>query len=291
MSAPIASTLNAAFGAKQRLEDQHVRAGCPLYVAHTLSAEGFDASEDGTGRGTPIIATLEEPKHVFCATDGQSNAAFAKDIANTLTSTNEPPYIAYGQDEWTADATPVCFDSKGTQVQTSETGASPPLRVMAHADSHQNAGGQLTVAIQERAVSENCDTGPDGVGVREDGASYTLEARATAQAVAFDMRGRDGGAQFEGPHETGNLRAASDGSSRSYVSERWAVRRLTPRECERLQGFPDDYTAIPWRGKPAEECPDGHRYKALGNSWAVNVFRWVGHRINVVERLISEGAI
>ena len=58
------------------------------------------------------------------------------------------------------------------------------------------------------------------------------------------------------------------------------VRRLTPVECERLQGFPDHYTAIPWRGKPASECPDGPRYKALGNSWAVPVVRWIGRRID-----------
>ncbi len=58
-----------------------------------------------------------------------------------------------------------------------------------------------------------------------------------------------------------------------------AVRRLTPRECERLQGFPDDYTRIPWRKKPAEACPDGPRYKALGNSWAVPNVRWIGARI------------
>ena len=57
------------------------------------------------------------------------------------------------------------------------------------------------------------------------------------------------------------------------------VRRLTPRECERLQGFPDGYTAIPWRNKPADQCPDGPRYKALGNSWAVPVVRWIGGRI------------
>lgn len=58
-----------------------------------------------------------------------------------------------------------------------------------------------------------------------------------------------------------------------------AVRRLTPVECERLQGFPDGYTAIPWGKKPAEECPDGPRYKALGNSMAVPVIRWLGIRI------------
>lgn len=63
------------------------------------------------------------------------------------------------------------------------------------------------------------------------------------------------------------------------------VRRLTPIECERLQGFPDNYTQIPWRKKPASECPDGPRYKALGNSWAVPVARWIGERINIVEAI------
>jgi DNA (cytosine-5)-methyltransferase 1 len=62
-----------------------------------------------------------------------------------------------------------------------------------------------------------------------------------------------------------------------------SVRRLTPVECERLQGFPDNYTRIPWRGKPAEACPDGGRYKALGNSMACNVMRWIGRRIELVE--------
>jgi site-specific DNA-cytosine methylase len=63
------------------------------------------------------------------------------------------------------------------------------------------------------------------------------------------------------------------------------VRRLTPRECERLQGFPDDYTLIPYRGKPAA---DGNRYKALGNSMAVNVMRWLGDRIAEVDRKVRE---
>ena len=57
------------------------------------------------------------------------------------------------------------------------------------------------------------------------------------------------------------------------------VRRLTPVECERLQAFPDDYTLIPWRKKPASDCPDGPRYKALGNSMCVNVMAWIGRRI------------
>ena len=63
------------------------------------------------------------------------------------------------------------------------------------------------------------------------------------------------------------------------------VRRLTPLECERLQGFPDGYTMIPWRGKEAEKCPDGPRYKALGNSMAVPVMRWIAAGIQMVHQI------
>ncbi|RHL25419.1 DNA cytosine methyltransferase [Collinsella sp. AF38-3AC] len=62
------------------------------------------------------------------------------------------------------------------------------------------------------------------------------------------------------------------------------VRRLTPLECERLQGFPDGHTLIGWKGKPAEECPDGPRYKAIGNSMAVPVMRWIGKHIAMVDK-------
>ena len=64
-----------------------------------------------------------------------------------------------------------------------------------------------------------------------------------------------------------------------------AVRRLTPVECERLQGFPDNYTQIKWRNKTAENCPDGPRYKAMGNSMAVPVMRWIGERIKMVDKI------
>lgn len=63
------------------------------------------------------------------------------------------------------------------------------------------------------------------------------------------------------------------------VSDGPQVRRLTPTECERLQGFPDNHTLIPWRGKPAADCPDSPRYKAIGNSMAVPVMRWIGRKI------------
>lgn len=73
-------------------------------------------------------------------------------------------------------------------------------------------------------------------------------------------------------------------ADRDYI-----VRRLTPRECERLQGFPDDWTLIPYKGKPAEKCPDTPRYKALGNSFAVPVIRWIGERIESVDANAQRG--
>jgi DNA (cytosine-5)-methyltransferase 1 len=80
----------------------------------------------------------------------------------------------------------------------------------------------------------------------------------------------------------GTLKARMEGGGfeGAVMTPAMQVRRLTPVECERLQGFPDGYTAIAWRGKPADQCPDGPRYKALGNSWAVPVVRWIGARIN-----------
>lgn len=69
------------------------------------------------------------------------------------------------------------------------------------------------------------------------------------------------------------------GQPAATMTPNMEVRRLTPIECERLQGFPDNHTLIGWRGKDADECPDGPRYKAIGNSMAVPVMRWIGERI------------
>jgi len=85
-----------------------------------------------------------------------------------------------------------------------------------------------------------------------------------------------------GHNKDENVLALPGAKQQTCMRQGVAVRRITPVECERLQGFPDDYTAIPWRKKPASECPDGPRYKALGNSMAVPVMRWIGERIAAV---------
>ena len=97
--------------------------------------------------------------------------------------------------------------------------------------------------LAENTIGRKPENGGNGIGVNED-TSFTLNATGV-HGIATES----------------------------------AVRKLMPVECERLQGFPDDYTRIPYRGKPAEECPDAPRYKALGNSWAVPVIRWIGKRI------------
>ncbi|WP_458400065.1 DNA cytosine methyltransferase [Mailhella sp.] len=84
----------------------------------------------------------------------------------------------------------------------------------------------------------------------------------------------------------GTQRPAGQGNELDFcITKGQRVRRLTPRECERLQGFPDDYTLIAYRGKPA---PDGPRYKALGNSMAVPCMRWIGERIMRIEHQLKK---
>jgi DNA (cytosine-5)-methyltransferase 1 len=175
------------------------------YVAHSLRADGFDASEDGTGRGTPIV-----PVPMTLAIRGRDG---------------EPDI------EWRQDGT-------ANAILTPNGGrAGVGVGAIAH-------------AIQAGALRENPSIGPDGVGVQAD-IAYTVEARAEVQAIQND----------------------------------WAVRRLTPRECERLQGFPDNFTNVPYRGKPAADAP---RYKALGNSMAVNAMRWIGQRIDIMEKILQK---
>jgi DNA (cytosine-5)-methyltransferase 1 len=131
---------------------------------------------------------------------------------------------------------------------------------------------------QENAV---CVTGDITHTLKADGFDGSEDGTGRGQPiVAVSLRGRDAGGTAElGGDLAGCLRASGGGGDKAHALIASSVRRLIPRECERLQGMPDDYTLIPWRGKPAEECPDGPRYKAIGNSKAVTVVRWIGQRI------------
>ena len=151
-----------------------------------------------------------------------------------------------------------------------------------------------------------CLTGTQEHGTADEGLCGTLTARmfkdAPVVATSYALRMREGKAGGgKGPlvqeDASGTLATRNDQtifqsspqSTRDEVLPQGAggyvVRRLTPTECERLQGFPDGWTRVPYRGKPADECPDGPRYKALGNSMAVPVMRWIGERVRAVDCL------
>ena len=115
------------------------------------------------------------------------------------------------------------------------------------------------------------------------GINTTVDEGQTPIPVAFDTTQITSKANYSRPQPGDPCHPLAAGAHPPTVAHRMAVRRLTPVECERLQGFPDDFTRIPWRGKDREDCPDGHRYRALGNSMAVNVMRWIGERIAVVD--------
>ena len=144
----------------------------------------------------------------------------------------------------------VLFEPEGLRGDTPSSREKRQELAAAAGRGASRAGGDGAIAVQGSMIGRSDENGPQGCGWETDGACFTLNC-ADRHAV---------------------------------TAPRMAVRRLTPRECERLQGFEDDWTRIPYRGRPAEECPDGPRYKAIGNSMAVPVMRWIGERIAMCER-------
>lgn len=110
---------------------------------------------------------------------------------------------------------------------------------------------------------------------------------AFAENSRSEVRLENGDGQIAGTLSTGG---GKPGQGTPCIETQMRVRRLTPVECERLQGMPDNHTLIPWRGKPAEQCPDGPRYKAIGNSKAVPVVRWIGRQIEAQLSRLNEAA-
>ena len=135
---------------------------------------------------------------------------------------------------------------------------------------------------QTTYVCETAHTGSNGLGVYETSLMTTPDTNnSTAAAVDPVICMADDNAKAAIDEDMcGSLKVG--GSDPIVASPAMVVRRLTPTECERLQGFPDGWTKIPYKGKPAEECQDGPRYKAIGNSMAVPVMRWIGERIQKV---------
>jgi site-specific DNA-cytosine methylase len=198
-------------------------------------------------------------------------------------------------------------DGKGNGLGIGEPGA--PMNTLTKGDRHAVAHAiPLDLRNAGRDPEKYDAINRQGVGVGEAGdPSHTITS-AFVHGVAQPMVLMDQGGSVMNVMEDGTVGTlrrethghepvimaptltASNDPSRSPQSTEvtnqvasvyaasMAVRRLTPVECERLQGFPDDYTNIPWRKQPTS--PDGPRYKALGNSWAVPNVRWIGVRID-----------
>ena len=223
-------------------------------VAHALRADGFDASEDGIGRGTPLVACFDERQ----VTSKENRSQCGTDVAGTM---HEKPFTLAIRGR--GDSSDLEYREDGT----------------ANAILTPN-GGRGGIGVG--AVAFNWQSGGDARGLKPQAqaqAQAQALSRSQTPAVAIDCYN----GQIDGDtaltlrkgngNELGGVPATMHGMQ---------VRRLTPRECERLQGFPDDYTLIPYRGKFAA---DGPRYKALGNSMAVPVMAWIGRRIQMVEEL------
>ncbi len=217
----VAGTLQASGKAAGSATQQDAESG--LLVTHSLRGEGFDASEDGTGRGTPLVPIQN-------ALRGKSQNGLG------IGEGGEPMYTL----------------DKASQH--------------AVAFAHQAGGAQTTLGYDQ-----------------ERGTAPTLPKCQTL-AVAMFKSGQSAAARSIGYSEhLAPTLSSSDGDNRiPKLLQAMQVRRLTPRECERLQGFPDDYTLVQHRKKLAA---DGPRYKALGNSMAVPVMAWIGKRIQQVEEI------
>lgn len=196
-------------------------------IAHALTGEGFDAIEDGTGRGTPLVSVLPFDTTQMTSAANRSQPK-AGDPCHPLAAGAHPPAIAFSAKDYGGDAS---------------LELSPTLRAGTHSGSHANAGVMPAIAFNWQGGGKQTTLG------------YGAESRTAGTLVKDQTQAVVGGMQ---------------------------VRRLTPRECARLQGFPDDYLDIIVRGKPAA---DGPKYKALGNSWAVPNVRWIGRRIEAVESI------
>lgn len=174
---------------------------------------------------------------------GQSNQEIFSQRGGGLIPVRMRSFGDYIQDD-TASTVKARDSKSATDLIVVHGRQDPCTSDQAFALDCQPSGNTNVVCIHGNTIGRQLHNGGNGTGAIQDGTSYTLTA-----------------------------------ADRHAVSDGLQVRRLTPIECERLQGFPDNHTLIPWRGKPAAECPDSPRYKAIGNSMAVPVMRFIGKRI------------
>ena len=153
----------------------------------------------------------------------------------------------------------------------------------------------VVIALDGDKIKPGERSGGSGMGVSESGVMYTqtagdVHAVAYAEPMGIDQYNGDVTGKASSTlgvncgMSTGRNGVIEKAEVTSQISTQATVRRLLPVECERLMGFPDNHTRIAWKGKSEEDCPDAPRYKACGNSMAVNCMMWLGERIDAVEK-------
>ncbi len=160
-----------------------------------------------------------------------------------------------------------------------------PDRLRGNSAPRREAGKDLARSVGESPANRGIpDVSPalkarDHKGPSSDGDGDGDGAPILPVEVTHSLRGEGFDASEDGTGRGTPIVPVAGMKQQTYLAEPWAVRRLTPRECERLQGMPDDHTLISWRGKAHSACPDGPRYKAIGNSMAVPCIKWIIDRI------------
>ena len=228
--------------------------------------EGVDYENNGVEVGEPMEPLMKgspsgggRPLPVVAFAQNQLGELRISEVAGTLNTNSNP----------SGRNTPMVFDP--AQVTSVANRSNPQPGDPCH--TLHRAEPPMLVRMREGK-----EGGGKGPLVSED-QSLTL-ATGNDQVLAYRWQNDADGIVPDEVASTlrANGTTTDERTTGAYVQQAsMQVRRLTPVECERLQGFPDGYTNIPWRGKP--ESPDGNRYKALGNSWAVPCARWIGERI------------
>lgn len=291
----VARSLTASTGGASGKEQQHTfigNAGEPLnaigYDAYIESGQDFWKTGDISG---PLRA--EQGGTV-------SNIVCTPEVANCLQTTCDDYSRADGFN-MVLQSQPICFrwaaspsqglpinssilvlnDQGGSIMNVEDKGIAATLRANTHGNEqiicYENPAQDSRLKKIEVApvLTERAGTGGGNLPLV---AGFKPGQGAAAHGIGY--------AEELAP----TLSSEAGGNTTPAISMRNIIRRLTPLECERLMGFPDNWTKIPWKGKPEDNCPDSPRYKACGNSMCVNVMRWIGMRIQQVEqKQITEG--
>jgi DNA (cytosine-5)-methyltransferase 1 len=256
-----------------KLTHQSVKAGhiVPTYWNDPSLPCDTLLARDYKGMGNQDLTTgrLLVAQGAMCASDGQANASINHEIAPTLTKQTEQPYVVPIHDQATRHSGKHGDKSDGKGNGLGIGKPSDPCPTLTKGDKH--------AVLYENHPNDSRITGPLEV------APSCVSRYGTGGGNVPLVQAIDAYNQSVSDLSQSLSSAASDINHTGGVLDtrvRSAVRRIMPSECEKLQGFPVDHTRIPWRNKSAKDCPDGPRYKALGNSMAVPCMQWIGNRID-----------